>query len=122
MIRVSLGEGFIFDILSVLDVKLTKFPANKRAKHNYDFFVSEIEREIGVKKLNEVYASPEYKKLFAINSALFDLIDENHRRKDRGDPIEDPDPMNFERAQLKHALQTKFFPDSDFVEQKLGYK
>jgi len=60
--------------------------------------------------------------LLKTNTDLFNHIDDTHRRSPRIDDGVRADNLNYQRYQLKRALQERFFPHSMFMEQKIGYE
>lgn len=121
MIKISVGEGFAFDMLSILFVKQQKNKNNLVALKNYTSFRDEITDQIG-HTCRRVRQSDEYQLMIDTNQKIFNLIDKlKEETKDRCYD-EQIDNLNFERAKIKVILQKKYFPESEFTEQKFGYK
>ena len=54
MITISLDESYVFDILSIYQVKKIKSPDNPVHFDNFNRLHSEIEAQIGTDKINEI--------------------------------------------------------------------
>jgi len=74
---------------------------------------------IGEQKFNEITKSREYQELYEANNILFDMVD---LAKDNKVKAKEVDDFVYIRFQKKVALQSKFFPEKEFGEQKYGYK
>ena len=116
MIKISLDEAYVFDMLSVFDVKIKKFHGEKLAKTLEKFFdmVQEVVDEIGKDKYDIIVSSSEYQKMIEANQRVFDLIDES--KNDTG-LAKVTDDANYDRHVAKMALQKRFF-ESDLTEFK----
>lgn len=113
MIKISLDESVIFDMLSILVVKSQAGGCSK----NYINFLADIKDEIGLDKLYSVTNSPEFENLRAINQKIFNLVS---LAKDDKCLASDVDKANYERYLCKKALQEKHF-NNKLTEEKLGY-
>lgn len=111
-------EGSCFDILSVHQVKVNKFPS-LTTKRNYIGTYSDIEAKIGFDKMNLVINSDEYKNLYNLNEKLFETIDRIKIEKTDALVV---DFLNHLRYLAKKKLQEKFFGECVFTEEKFGYK
>jgi len=110
MIKVSLDEAYVFDLLSIYAVKIDNSDGDKKKQclKNYNLLSNEITEEIGVDKFTDIILSDEYKELKDSNQIVFDLVDkasENKLAKKTAD-------ANYERYIKKIQLQNKFFKTS----------
>lgn len=119
MLSISLDEGYAFDILSILEIKITKCPPENKSKviNNYDKTKNEIINQIGEQKFNEIIRSNEYLKLINANEVTFNLVDK--AKKEQG-LHKEMDDSNYQRYLCKNDLQKKFF-NNDVSEVKIGY-
>lgn len=108
MIKVSLDEAYVFDMLAILDVKKASFTKEKldSVLSAYSEMTSEIIEQIGEKKFNEIIQSFEYNNLIEANKLVFDLVD---RTKVEGGLAKEVDDANYNRYLKKQALQSQFF-------------
>lgn len=116
---IKVDPGYMFDYLSILNVKLVKKPSEKSSR-NYDETVLNVCDQIGFEKYMEIRYSDEYFNLFNINSKLFDLVDEVKRNPHMWACIVDNEV--WARFLAKKALQEKFFPEIEQKEQKFDYE
>ena len=116
MIKISLDEAYVFDMLSVLDVKLKKLSDEKLevTKYKYNLLKQEILSQINEEKFFQIISSLEYQNMIEANQYVFDLVDLS--KNDDG-LAKITDNANFERHIAKMALQKRFF-DSDLTEVK----
>lgn len=116
MLKISLDEAYVFDMLSVFDVKIKKLTGEKLLvtldKHSN--MVEEVIEQITSEKYNEIISSSEYKKMILANERVFELIDES--KTDTG-LAKITDDANFDRHIAKMNLQKKFF-DNELTEVK----
>ena len=117
MITISLDEGYIFDILSVYEIKLTKNPNHTILLENIKRLQEEIISQIGDEKFKEIKKSNEYKELLEANLVTFELVD---LAKESEGLAKQVDASNYERYLRKSNLQKKFFNNS-MIEVKIGY-
>lgn len=115
--RVTLPEGYIFDILSIYQVKITKSPANSVNHYNYNELLSEISNQIGKETIDIILNSEEYSNLYSANLETFNLVDLVKSNPCLG---KDVDASNYKRFLAKKALQEKWFHNS-YSEIKIGY-
>ncbi len=108
MIKVSLDEAYVFDMLAILDVKKASFTKEKldSVLSAYSEMTSEIIEQIGEKKFNEIIQSFEYNNLIEANKLVFNLVD---RTKVEGGLAKEVDDANYNRYLKKQALQSQFF-------------
>lgn len=116
MIKISLDEAYVFDMLSVLDIKLSKLNDQKfqLTKSKFDNLKNEIIEHISLEKFTQIYDSEEYKNLVNANLRIFELIDLS--KSDNG-LAKITDDANFKRHIEKSKLQNKFF-NNDLTEVK----
>jgi hypothetical protein len=120
MIKISLDEAYVFDLLSILDLKRTKSVGkedNQKHIENYNTLHDEISEQISDIKMLEIIKSEEYKDLVDINSKVFDLVDLG---KDQEGLAKITAMANYDRFILKNKLQKKFFKNP-LKEAKIGY-
>lgn len=121
MITISLDEGYIFDLLSISQVKMakaTEAETIKKVNASYWKLRDEIISQIGQDKFNSISLSEEYRELFKANEKTFDLVD---KAKESEGLAKEVDKSNYERYLCKVNLQKKFF-DNEVSETKIGYK
>ena len=112
MIKISLDEAYVFDLLSILDLKRTKSTQKKdNQKHieNYNTLYYEVSEQISDTKMKEIIESAEYKDLVDINTKVFDLV--NQCQNDNG-LAGITAKANYKRFILKNKLQKIFFKNS----------
>jgi hypothetical protein len=120
MIKISLDEAYVFDLLSILDLKRnksTKKEDNQKHIENYNNLYDEISEQITDIKMHQIIKSQEYKDLVDINSKVFDLVDLG---KDQEGLAKITAMANYDRFILKNKLQKKFFKNP-LKEAKIGY-
>lgn len=110
-INASLDAAFIFDMYSIIIVKLEKGLADEDESHR---FLSGIIHNIGHELAEEIISSEEFSDLIEANSKTFDAV--NLARTD--DILaSEVDKLNTIRFKCKAALQKKFF-NSELGEKK----
>jgi hypothetical protein len=116
MLKINLDEAYVFDMLSVFDVKIKNLDGEKLAKtiEKYSDMREEVIEQIGEDKYREITASLEYQKMVYANQRVFELIDES--KNDTG-LAKITDDANYERHVAKMALQKRFF-DTELTEVK----
>ena len=120
MIKISLDEAYVFDLLSILDLKRAKSTGredNQKHIENYNILYDEISEQITDIKMHQIIKSEEYTHLVAINSKVFDLVDLG---KDQEGLAKTTAMANYDRFILKNELQKKFFKNP-LKEAKIGY-
>jgi hypothetical protein len=120
MLKISLDEGYVFDMLSISQVKIIKAPKENKQKlvYNYQQLSKEIIKQIGFDLYADIIESKEYQELRNANEKTFDLVDQV--KKDNG-LAKLVDDSNYNRYQKKTALQNKFF-NNEVKEVKIGYR
>jgi len=115
--KITLPEGYIFDILSIYQVKILKSNNDKVSLRNFNNLLEEIYEQIGKERTTTIIDSKEYNDLYIANLATFDLVD-----LVKSDPClgKQVDESNYNRYLKKVALQEKFFK-SKITEIKIGY-
>jgi hypothetical protein len=116
MLRISLDEAYVFDMLSVFDVKLNNLSGEKLllTQKKHQAMVDEVVSQIGSDNYNRIINSQEYYDMILANQKVFDLIDLS--KNDFG-LAKITDDANYDRHVKKMALQKKFF-DSELTEVK----
>lgn len=120
MIKISLDEAYVFDLLSILDLKRnksTKKEDNQKHIENYNILYDEISEQITDIKMYQIIKSKEYKDLIDINTKVFDLVDLG---KEQEGLTRITAMANYDRFILKNKLQKKFF-QNPLKEVKIGY-
>lgn len=121
MIYTQEDECYLYDSLSVAEIKLNKSGTAKAAA-NVERKLKELTSQIDPKIHEQVLASEEYAQMKRVNLQLFEMFDEIKRPgKVKCYDIE-ADELNYQRDKCKTALQTRFFPQSPRNEFKLGYE
>jgi hypothetical protein len=108
MIKVSLDEAYVFDMLAILDVKKQLFSSEKLDSviSARAIMVDEICSQIGDDKFHEIILSEEYLNLIEANNLVFNLVDQT---KTEGGLAKQVDDANYNRYLKKQNLQNKFF-------------
>jgi hypothetical protein len=115
--KITLPEGYIFDLLSINQIKLFKFKDEVAHQKNFTNLLNEIKRQIGNEKTLEVMESQEYFDLVNANLTTFELVDAVKTNPCLGREV---DESNYKRFLSKKALQEKWF-NSEYSEVKIGY-
>ena len=121
MIKISLDEAYVFDILSILDLKTTKNSDEDFVRKNLKNFLNlsnEIIEQIGQEKYDEIINSDEYKNLFMQNSRTFDLVDESRTDTGLAKIVLEANNVRYD---CKNALQKRFF-NVELSEVKMNVK
>jgi hypothetical protein len=110
MLKISLDEAYVFDLLSIYSVKIENSFDSKKIKllKSYKLLSSEIINQIGQKLFDEILVSDEYKNLISSNQNVFNLVgksNESELSKITAD-------ANYDRYTKKIILQNKFFKDT----------
>ena len=116
MLKISVDEAYVFDMLSVFDVKLKNLDGEKLLKtvEKYSDMREEVIDQIGKDRYDQIVSSLEYQKMVYANQRVFELIDES--KNDTG-LAKITDDANYERHVAKMALQKRFF-DTELTEVK----
>ena len=116
MIKVSLDEAYVFDLLSIYQVKSIKSDLDKKGKILVGFsnLSQEIITQIGYDKYISIIDSEEYLELVKLNDEIFDLVD----RANESLIAKETADKNIERYHTKIRLQNKFF-ESEIIETKI---
>jgi len=118
MIKISVDEAYVFDLLSILDLKKTKSISKQDyQKHveNYNLLLKEVSEQITNIKTQEIIKSKEYKDLVNVNLKVFDLVDQCQNDNSLAGITA---KANYERFILKNKLQKIFFKN-DLKEAKI---
>jgi hypothetical protein len=110
MLKISLDESYVFDLLSIHEVKLNASTGSKREQvlKSLISLRNEIIEQIGLELFNEITSSLEYTLLQSANKLVFELVDragETKLSKETAD-------ANYQRYIRKTELQAKFFNNS----------
>jgi hypothetical protein len=107
MLKISLDEAYVFDLLSIHEVKLMKSGGDKRKQleKTYDKLKEEIISQIGHEKYTKIVVSPEYHDLKISNAIVFMLVD----RSNQSELSKLTADANYDRYIKKTTLQNKFF-------------
>lgn len=116
MLKISLDEAYVFDLLSITQVKLEKSNSEKKVKlkKSFDQLSNEIVEQIGYELFNKIIRSEEYYYLKKANEIVFDLVD----RANESEISKITADANYERYLKKITLQNKFFKN-ELIEVKL---
>jgi hypothetical protein len=112
MVKLSLDEGYAYDLLAICEVKISK--NIKNAKLNYDLFFNELQQQIKDKH-KKILKSKEYKELLKANEETFDAVE---KARYGNISAREVDLLNMKRYNCKKNLQLKFFPETNIIEQK----
>ena len=118
MINLPVDEGYAFDYLSILQIKLDNDLESVQKQRNFSDCYRHLESSLGGCTFSAVITSDEYAELCASNEEVFRLVDLAKEDKVRASDV---DRGNFERYKKKMALQEKFF-NSAIGETKTGYE
>jgi hypothetical protein len=116
MIKISVDEAYVFDMLSIFDVKLKKLTGEKLliTLEKFNGMVEEVVEQIGKEKFDQIYSSTEYEELVQANQNIFDLVDESQKIEGMAKVTDD---ANFARHLKKMNLQKTHF-NNDLTEVK----
>ena len=116
MLKISLDEAYVFDMMSVFDIKLKILTDDKLSKtiQKHNLMKTEIISQLGEELFEKIISSQEYKNMISTNQKVFDLIDLS--KTDNG-LAKQTDDANYQRHVKKMALQKKFF-DGELTEVK----
>ena len=113
MIKISLEEAYVFDMLAIMDVKIQKMPVENTI-HLREKLFSELCEQIGHEVVLDVTSSEEYALLIKANLETFSLVDKARN----GDGLaKETDDANMLRHRYKKEIQKKFF-NSILMEEK----
>jgi hypothetical protein len=109
MIPFQTEEAACFDVLSILEIKLDKFPDSKVVRDNYYRTYDDLENLLGQQKFRDIISSFEYEDLKNVNILTFNAVDK--ARNNEEITAKEVDSLNMERFYAKKALQKKFFTE-----------
>ena len=123
IINPPIHAAYVFDMLAIFGIKMVKTSGELyiQSSKNYSDLKAYLCERLGNEEYSQIVRSDAYAKLYQANIEVFNRIDEI---KVRGEQLGDAtyiDQKNYDRYLAKKALQEKFFPDSVFNEQKIGY-
>lgn len=110
MIKVSLDEGYVFDMLAISLIKsqLSDAPYKRKASEVVcKGLLQEIAEQIGEEKLKDIVRSEEYQALCGANRKTFSLVE--IARAEKGTLSKQIDEANLQRYYAKTALQKNMF-------------
>lgn len=116
MIKISLDEAYVYDILSIYAVKIENSEGEKKEKSldSFNKLSEEIIEQIGIDKHHSIINSTAYFDLKQANKEVFDLVDragETYLSKLTAE-------ANYKRYIKKIELQNKFF-NTEITEVKI---
>ena len=108
MLTISLDEAYVFDILSILEVKCDIFTGEKYeiSSKAHNFLKCEIVDQIGIENFQKIINSLEYQNLKNANLETFRMVD---LARESNGLAKDVDAANYERYLCKKILQETFF-------------
>jgi hypothetical protein len=112
MINLSVDEAYVFDYLSILQIKKNNTLIDLR---NFDNCATSIMSQIGKQLFNKVVASEQYANLVKTNQLVYDQIEQI--RGGTNLSAKEVDDANMLRFKYKKELQKIFF-NTNLVEQK----
>jgi hypothetical protein len=108
MIKISLDESYVFDLLSIYEVKIEStddLEKKQKLQQSYNFLTLEIIESIGKFLFKNIISSKEYLDLKSANKIVFDLVD----RANESELSKLTADANYSRYLHKVSLQQKFF-------------
>lgn len=116
MIKISLDEAYVYDILSIYAIKIENSEGEKRQKSldSFNKLSQEIQKQIGEDKHHSIINSSAYFDLKQANREVFDFVD----RAGETSLSKQTAEANYKRYIKKVELQTKFF-DNQITEVKI---
>lgn len=107
MLRISLDEAYVFDILSIHQVKINNANDTKltQLQNSYNLLSKEIINQIGKRLFDEIISNQLYKELIDANQLVFNLVD----RANETELSKLTADANYQRYIKKIELQNKFF-------------
>lgn len=115
MIKISVDEAYAFDYLSILQLKKNN---GSNVDNIINIITSELQKQIGHKKLDSILKSEEYKNLYDSNKKTFEAVDKAKTDEVKASYV---DQCNYNRMLNKQILQEIFF-GGNLTETKLGYE
>lgn len=116
-INLPTSPSYAFDYLSILEIKSSKNPENKKIIEDIIKVTAALNNQLGSILFAKIYESIEYDSLKLANSLVFDAVD---KAKDNSISAREVDDLNYHRYLCKKGLQEKFF-NNDEPETKIGY-
>jgi hypothetical protein len=107
MLKISLDEAYVFDLLAINEVKMANSTGDKRQSliKSYSKLSDEIQTQIGKELFDQVVKSTQYLELKIANEKVFKLVD----RSSEEELANVTNQANYERYTKKVDLQSKFF-------------
>ena len=116
MIKISLDEAYVYDILSIYAVKIENTNGENKQKSldSFNKLSQEIQNQIGIDTHHSIINSTAYFDLKHANKEVFDLVDRAGETALSKQTAE----ANYKRYLKKVELQTKFF-NNEVTEVKI---
>ena len=116
MLKISLDEAYVFDILTIYQVKIDNATGENKEKtlKASSELGNEIISQIGQDLFIQILLSKEYKNLLNSNKIVFNLVD----RKNESEISKLTADANYDRYLKKIELQKKFF-NNELIEVKI---
>jgi hypothetical protein len=107
MLKISLDEAYVFDLLAINEVKMAHSTGDKRQSliKSYSKIADEIQDQIGKELFDQIIKSVQYLELKLANEKVFKLVD----RASEEELANITNQANYERYVKKTDLQSKFF-------------
>ena len=109
MLKISLDEAYVFDLLAINEVKMANSTGDKRQSliNSYSKLADEIQSQIGKELFDQIVKSVQYLELKIANEKVFKLVD----RASEEELANITYQANHERYIKKTDLQSKFFSE-----------
>lgn len=107
MLKINLDEAYVFDLLSIYEVKIDKSIGTNKIKSLklFESLSNEIIEQIGKELFYKIIKSEEYYNLKNSNKKVFELVD----KADETDLSKQTAEENYNRYLFKIKLQNTFF-------------
>jgi hypothetical protein len=112
MLNLIVDEGYAYDFLSILHVKVIKKICDENL---YKKYFSQIELQVGVHLHKLITNSKEYKDCIQINEDIFNMVDLAKSDQVSASTVHN---LNYKRYNAKITLQKTWFPSSQTTEAK----
>lgn len=104
--------GFLYDALSIVQVKLMKGVIEQES---FDFYDKMVRDQVGIGGHRIIVESEEYKECVRVNTATFEGVEDAWEDKVKASYVCD---RNDDRIVAQRRLQHKFFPDFPILQKK----
>jgi len=112
MLNLVVDEGYAYDFLSILYVKLIKNICNETL---YKQYFTQIESQVGTNLHKLIINSKEYKDCIQINEDIFNMVNLAKSDQVSASTVHN---LNYKRYTAKINLQKIWFPSSQTTEVK----